>query len=147
MAICLGYAQFRILQMPVSSASAKCVFQLFWPLLPRRKPRSLFVQMVKNFTGQRKNLTLFKEQVYQIYDFLFSRPVHPRNGCGVSIPKRLWGDRWTRLKAIWWRASSRPFMRQKACLSFIQWSAAIWQGQIFEVVEECSIRLAWQVAH
>ena len=37
-----------------------------------RGNQEAFVQMVKNFTGQRKNLTLFKEQVYQIYDFLQS---------------------------------------------------------------------------
>ncbi len=42
--------------------------------------------MVKNFTGQRKNLTSFKEQVYQIF---FQSTSDPEKWLGVSISKRL----------------------------------------------------------
>ena len=55
------------------------VFQTVFDRYYQGENQEAFVQMVKNFTGQRKNLTLFKEQVYQIYDF-FSRPVIRRNG-------------------------------------------------------------------
>ena len=46
------------------------VFQAVFDRYYQGENQEAFVQMVKNFTGQRKNLTLFKEQVYQIYDFL-----------------------------------------------------------------------------
>ena len=48
------------------------VFQAVFDRYYQGENQEAFVQMVKNFTGQRKNLTLFKEQVYQIYDFLQS---------------------------------------------------------------------------
>ena len=74
MAICLGWRlSFAFYKMLVSSASYKMKsFKLFFDRYYQGKNQEAFVQMVKNFTGQRKNLSLFKEQIYQIYDFLQS---------------------------------------------------------------------------
>lgn len=68
----LGLApQFRILQNASEQRLLQNeVFQAVFDRYYQGENQEAFVQMVKNFTGQRKNLTLFKEQVYQIYDFL-----------------------------------------------------------------------------
>ncbi len=70
----LGLApQFRILQNASEQRLLQNeVFQAVFDRYYQGENQEAFVQMVKNFTGQRKNLTLFKEQVYQIYDFLQS---------------------------------------------------------------------------
>ena len=70
----LGLApQFRILQNSSEQRLLQNeVFQTVFDRYYQGENQEAFVQMVKNFTGQRKNLTLFKEQVYQIYDFLQS---------------------------------------------------------------------------
>ena len=70
----LGLApQFRILQNASEQRLLQNeVFQTVFDRYYQGENQEAFVQMVKNFTGQRKNLTLFKEQVYQIYDFLQS---------------------------------------------------------------------------
>ena len=70
----LGLApQFRILQNASEQRLLQNeVFQAVFDRYYQGENQEAFVQMVKNFTGQRKNLTLFKEQIYQIYDFLQS---------------------------------------------------------------------------
>ena len=70
----LGLApQFRILQNSSEQRLLQNeVFQAVLTAITRGENQEAFVQMVKNFTGQRKNLSLFKEQIYQIYDFLQS---------------------------------------------------------------------------
>ena len=90
MAICLGWhpsfaffqnaSEQRLLQNEVFQA----VFDRYY----QGENQEAFVQMVKNFTGQRKNLTLFKEQVYQIYDFLQSTS-DPEKWLEEQFPKKL----------------------------------------------------------
>ena len=73
MAICLGWhLSFAFYKMPVSNASYKMKsFKLFLTAITRGKPRSLCADG-QEFHRPAQNLTLFKEQVYQIYDFLQS---------------------------------------------------------------------------
>ena len=61
----LGLApQFRILQNASEQRLLQNeVFQAVFDRYYQGENQEAFVQMVKNFTGQRKNLTLFKEQV------------------------------------------------------------------------------------